>query len=138
MDHKLQKAIANSPLSDEDKAHWRDLLPKMDDEHKEKLLNTLIVKTQVSKAVRLISKALDIIEDAEAEAEEEVKEERQSEKDQLMQELKEIKEDEEDILANEANLKKMQEENQKKMEGLRTELSQLSQKVHGAPPPSYG
>ena len=138
-DQALLDAINKSPLSDEDKDHWHSLLPKLTSEQRERLYHSLTAKTEISRAIKLIKKALEIIAEAEAEAEQEVheEEEKKKEKEELLQELEEIKEKEEEILFDEKALKQRQMETQAEIEKIRAELKALSMEVHGQPPPSY-
>lgn len=138
-DQDLKAAIDNSPLSDEDKQHWHELLPKLNSDQRERLYHNLISKTQVYKAIKLIEKALDIIAQAEKEAEKEVKkeEEEKSDKQKLLQELEDIQKKEDEILMDEESLKQKQQETKAEIQKIREELRNLSVEIHGQPPPSY-
>jgi cellulose biosynthesis protein BcsQ len=135
----LLEAIDKSPLKPEDKEHWKTLLPKLNNDQKSRLHHSLAVKTEVSRAIKLIERALDIISQAEAEAEEEIKKEEgtKKEREQLLEELEEIKEKEDEILLDEQTLKKKQIASQAEIQKIRDELRNLSLEVHGQPPPSY-
>lgn len=138
-DQKLTDAIDKSPLSTEDKQHWKALLPKLTDDQRERLHHSLIAKTEIRRAIYLIEKALKIIAEAEEEAESEVKKEdtTKQEKDELLKELEEIKKKEDEILLDENQLKQKHLETQAQIKNIRNSLKQLSMEVHGAPPPSY-
>jgi DNA repair exonuclease SbcCD ATPase subunit len=132
-------AIEKSPLSPEDKQHWKKLLPKLNEKQKEHLLHSLTAKTEITRAIVLIERALKIISQAETEAETEVKKEKteDTEKEKLLKELEEIKKKEEEILLDEDALIKKQEETKAQISEIRDTLKQLSMDVHGQPPPSY-
>lgn len=138
-DQLLSEAIDKSPLSVEDKEHWKSLLPKLDVDQRERLHHSLSAKTEITRAINLIEKALKIITEAEAEAEAEVtkEEEQKSEREALMKELEAIKDAEEKILLDEDSLKKKHQETKEAIDKIRQELHNLSVEVHGAPPPSY-
>jgi DNA repair exonuclease SbcCD ATPase subunit len=138
-DQVLIEAIDKSPLSQEDKQHWKDLLSKLSDQQRDQLHHSLLAKTEIRRAITLIEKALEIISEAEEEAEEEVKKEDKSktEKQELLKELKEIKAKEDEIIMDEETLKKKQEETNQQIIEIRDNLKQLSLDVHGQPPPSY-
>lgn len=138
-DQTLVRAIFDSPLTEDDKRHWRLLLPRLKPEQRERLHHSLTAKTEISRAIKLIEKALNIIAEAEAEAEEEVKKEevQKKERQELLSELEEIKEKEEEILLDEETLKLKQEETRAQIAKIREELRKLSVEVHGQAPPSY-
>ena len=73
-DNIIISAINNSPLSDEDKAHWQEMLPKLDNDQRNRLHHSLTAKTEITKAIKAVENALQIIEDAEKEAEDTVSE----------------------------------------------------------------
>lgn len=137
-DQKLIESIDKSSLSDEDKQHWKDLIPKLNQDQRERFYHSITAKTEIRRAITLIEKALEIITQAEEEAEQEVKKEKtdKSEKDQLLKELEEIKTKEDEIIMDEEALKKKQDETNKQINEIRDSLKQLSIEVHGQPPPS--
>lgn len=137
-DQALIDAIDNSPLSSQDKEHWKNLLPKLSDDQKERFHHSITAKTEIRKVIDLIEKALKIIAEAEQEAEEEVKKEKttKTEKDQLLKELEEIKGKEDEIIMDEEALKKKQNETNAQISQIRDTLKQLSLEVKGEPPPS--
>jgi len=67
-DQTLTKTIDDSPLTSEDKEHWKKLLPKLDENHRQRLSHSLSAKTEISRAITLIEKALKIISEAETDA----------------------------------------------------------------------
>ena len=138
-DQTLLDTIDKSPLTPEDKQHWKDLLPKLNENQKKHLLHSLQSKTEIKKVINLIERALKVISEAEAEAETEVKQENKEdqEKTDLLKELDEIRKKEESLELDEETLKKRQEETNNQITQIRETLKQLSQEVHGQPPPSY-
>lgn len=138
-DQTLIDAIDKSPLSPEDKQHWKELLSKLNQNQKERLHHSLTAKTEICRAINLIERALKVISEAEAEAKAEVSKEdkSESEKNQLLKELEEIKTKEEEIIMDEETLKKKQEETHSQISQIRQDLKNLSLEVHNQPPPSY-
>lgn len=138
-DQTLVQAIISSPLSLDDKEHWRKLLGKLTPDQRKRLHHSLLAKTEIARAVNLIERALAIIAEAEADAEQEVQneEEKKRERQALMRELEEIKDKEEEILMDEESLRKKHEETQAQIAAIREELRKLSIEAHGEPPPSY-
>ena len=138
-DKTLIEAIDKSPLSPEDKEHWKKLLAKLNEDQRERLEHSLAAKTEIRRAINLIERALKIISEAEAEAEAEVQKDEDSkkEKDELLQELEEIKDKESEMFLDEQPLKKKQEETHQEISKIRDELKTLSLEVHGQTPPSY-
>lgn len=139
-DQTLLEAIDKSPLKPRDKEHWKTCVPKLNSEQRGRFHHSLTAKTEITRAIKLIEKALNIIAEAEAEAEADVKKEEETKKDKegLLQELEEIKKKEEKNLLDKKQLKQKQEETKTQIEGIRQELRTLSMEVHGQPPPSYG
>lgn len=138
-DQALIAAIDNSPLTPEDKQHWKAIIPKLTSDQRERLLHSLTSKTEIRKAINLIERALKIIAQAEAEAEQEVSKEQtqDDEKKELLKELEEIKKQEESILMDEDSLRKQQEQTLQEISKIRQDLQQLSLEAHGSAPPSY-
>ncbi len=138
-DPQLIEAIDKSPLSPEDKQHWKDILYKLNSEQRERLHHSLTSKTEIKRAINLIERALKIISEAEQEAEQEVQKEQEdkSDKDKLLKELEEIRKTEEDILLDENQLKQKQEETKAEILQIREDIKKLSMEAHGTPPPSY-
>ncbi|QQS39365.1 hypothetical protein IPM62_02015 [Candidatus Woesebacteria bacterium] len=139
MDNSLLTLIDKSPLSPDDKEHWKLILPKLTDDQKEQLHHSLSVKIDIASAKAAIDRALKIIADAEAEAGEyppsedvtnKAKEEITKEietNNPMMVEPTEITKEE---LTSHSNVA------QEQLEKLRAELAQISLDAHGAPPPS--
>ncbi len=138
-DQTILIAIDKSPLSPEDKEHWKMLLTKLKPTHRERLLHSLTAKTEISRAVGLIEKALTVINEAEAEAEDEIKKEKvaKEQRQEMLQDLEEIKQKEDEIILDEEELKQKHQETKSEIERLRQELKALSVEVHGQAPPSY-
>lgn len=138
-DPTLIKVISRSPLSKDDKKHWRQLLPKLSADRRERLHHSLTAKTEIFHAIQLIKKALKIISEAEEEAEKEVRQEKkqQLEKEKLLKELNQIKKKEEEIILDKDQLKAKQQETQNQLKAIRRELKKISLEVHGQAPPSY-
>ena len=139
---KVIKTINASPLSDEDKAHWLEILPKLSDDQKNRLYHSLIAKIDVAAAKKAIDKALSIIDQAEAEAEEEIeKEDKQEQEEKAVEEVKKEAETNPSLPEPEEVTKETLPANKadadKKLEELRGELAQISQEAHGSTPPSY-
>lgn len=136
------KTINASPLSEEDKAHWLEILPKLTSEQKERLLHSLTAKIDIAIAKEAIDKALAIIDEAEAEAEQEIEMEEKVEKQEAaVEEVKKIAETNtalpEPDEINKETLPANKDEANARLEKLRSELAQISQDAHGALPPSY-
>lgn len=136
MDDNLLKIITESPLADEMKDHWRSLLPKMSEEEKKHLLRILVEKTEVVSAIEAIDRSLDIIKDAEEEAEnlneEEPTENNPTNDDLDTQKVEANNQENPQPDDSKTTENKMMDEKQKvqeKLAALKQELSSLSQNV---------
>lgn len=66
---KLFTLLAESPLTPEEQEHWKRIIPILTEDQKQQLEHILSTKIEVTHAIDLIQKSLDIISEAEAEAE---------------------------------------------------------------------
>ena len=142
-DQKLVNAINKSPLQEEDKKYWKELLNRMSREQKQRLYHTVVVKTDVKRASEEIKTALDIINKA-------LEEEQSSSTAAappkqpppgVVQDIVENTKVDEHVpqqkLDDPEHIKQKHEEVQQRLKELRGELSQISQEVSGENPPSY-
>lgn len=137
--------IDKSPISDEDKTHWKSILHKMTDGQKVRLKRNLIEKTEVAKAISEIKATLDIISIAEKEAQEEIDSENkeqapvpQTPTPVPMTQTQEGQPPEVKVdLESKENLERIKQENEAKLAILRNEIKQISLASHGQLPPSY-
>lgn len=144
MDDQVISAIDNSSLTLEDKNHWKELLPKMNNNQKSRFLDIIITKTQVKSAINSIKRALEIIDEAEAEAEEEDKsadtstqENLKKESVDLLDKLEQNPHIKKPTPDTQVALQKQKQISEAKLVKLRTELKQISQTLQGSAPPSY-
>jgi hypothetical protein len=137
-DSNIIKAISASPLSKEDKEHWIDILPKLNDDQKTRLLHSLIAKTDIASAKLSIDNAISIIDVAEKEVENESKDEvvEKQKKEELMKKLDES----EESVGTPVTKEQLSDEKSKaesRLQDLRDELSNISLDALGSSPPSY-
>ena len=146
-DTSITKIIDSSPLKNDDKDHWKSLLPKLTDDQKSQLTHSIKAKTEVVKVIRLIDEALGIIEKAESEAESEpaaqpttITSPKPTPKamPDKYKDVPSLKDTETLDKSNQDALKKEREETHERLEKIRKELKNLSVSTHGTPPPSYG
>ena len=138
-DDQIKKAIADSPLINEDKDHWLEILPKLNESQRTRFHHCLVTKTDVASAKAAIKRALAIIDEAESEASDDIaKEKAQSmAKEELVKEIESknpMMPKPEEVTSKE--LIEHRKEANVKLEDLRAELAQISQEAHGTPPPS--
>jgi len=141
-DNKLAKIIDDSPLSDEDKVHWNEILPKLSEENKQRLEHALVAKTEVFHAREEIKKTLDTIKRAESEAEEETKEESPKPTPEPATPAEQPSTESTSIpplnpAPTAEEIQKIKDEQDMKLASLREEIKQISVTSHGTAPPSY-
>lgn len=141
---EIIKLINASPLTEEDKAHWLEMLPKLTIDQKERLTHSIKAKTDIASAKAAIDRALAIIDQAEAEAESDLAE--PDVKETALSEAKEELTKEIDAnnpmmptddLVTVDQLEQSKTDADSKLKDLRQELAALSQEATGSTPPSY-
>lgn len=138
----IKTVLQNSPLSAADKAHWLEIFPKLSEDQKNRLIHILTTKTDIAKAQNAIQSALDVITEAEAEAEADIKKEEAAKKatDELKKEINSENLHMPKLNEAEINKKKLEESKAiaaQKLATLREELAQISQASGGSLPPSH-
>ncbi len=146
---KILNALEKSPLDQEDKLHWQNLLNQMSEDQMQRFYHAIVVKTDINRAANEIKTALDIINQALEEEQQATGEQSQTQETdlslahpppQVIQEAINQTNITEHMPENKVEdpqaIKDKQEEVRSRLLELRKELDSLSNEVSGDVPPS--
>lgn len=142
-DQQIIDAINKSPLQEEDKIYWVELLDRMSLEQKQRFYHTVVVKTDVKRAANEIKSALDIINKAleEEQAPSDATGDSTGDPSSVVQDIMEqtdVADHIDEVDLNDTELiKKRQQEVEVQLKKLREEIAQISHDVSGQKPPSF-